>query len=124
MRSGRRLDQHQPVARASDRDRQIEPRAQRQRLERPCHRARRPATERQRDARARWNIGEGSRIRDQLCRSRRVLAADPRALQHAGEAVAVAQRRGQLENGPLGRFGKRPDQIIARHPPSRVAAQR
>ena len=53
-----------------------------------------------------------------LARLRGVGAAHARALQHAVERVAVAQRRRQLHRGSLGGLVERADQIVGRDPAS------
>ena len=114
--------QHQAGGSPIERQRQIEARAQRQLFERPGDGARRSAAERQRQARARLDVVERYRLRDQLRRTRRIGAADAGTGQDVRQRIALAQRRAQLDMRAFGCLGERRDEVVRRHAMAGVAA--
>ena len=108
----------QPARTARQRQRQIEPRAEIQLLQRTRDGAVGPAPERQRDPRAGRDRLGVDRLRDQRRGGLRIAPADACTHQRPIERIALAQRRGQFECRTFGGIGERRDEVVRRHPPS------
>ena len=67
---------------------------------------------------------ERHRARDQIGGAQGIAAPDAGALQRVAKGIAVTQRRGQLDDRALGRFGQRADEIARRHPSPGRRAER
>ncbi len=107
--------EQQVVARAVDREVEVEAGTEAQPLERARLQPRRAATHRQRQDRAGLELVERHRAADQRHDARGLVHANAGALQRLVERVAACQRHAQVDLRPLGRLGQAPDEAGCRH---------
>ena len=118
----RDLAQSERAAGPRELDAQIEAGAEGELVERPRHRPVRAAAERHVHQRTGAEVAKRHDAADQARGLGGLGGGDARALQDAGEIVAPAQGRAQVDDRPLGAFGERLDRVGRRHPPAGVAA--
>ena len=116
--------EHEASALTFDRELQIEPRAERQRLERALGIGRGAPAKRDIDVGARLDLGQRHFGGDERRNQVRFRRANSGALEQAFEAVAARERGLEIEPWPLRRGLERDDRRGGAHPTAAVSAER